>query len=640
MPRPIPLALGLLALGGAAACAGEPRCDVVEPAPWLPTLDCQLAFDLQKARPLKSSLSGAHTVKTVIDRAAGDAVHFQNTTAYPLHQAFAVDHLGWPPGVPFFTEYFSPHRRLLLGAVTYYEDPGVFAYEIAPYDTASAEMIADSIGRIAGAAFFGKELHFHPTSREQLERAAELPKSIRVITTEELYAGATYQALNLGETIAQVRLLTVAELESGYVSPRELAVLDRVPNDISVVAGVVTEEFQTPLSHVNVLSHQRGTPNMALRGARERFREHDGRFVRLRVGAFDYELEPATREEADAWFEANRPAPVVPPAPDYTVEGFVDLGDITLADLPAVGGKAAHVGELRRIEGVRAPQGFAIPVSHYLRFLEDNGFDEALDAMTAEPRFHEDAAYRRERLVALETAMQAAPVNAELLAAIEARLNDQFPETRMRFRSSTTAEDLAGFSAAGIYRSRPGAVGDPKRRIEDALRSVWSSAWTFRAYEELTWVGIDPREVAMGILVNPSYRNQTANGIAITANLFDPAPGGEDAFYLNVQLGDVSVALPPASAIYPDQVIYFFYHQGQPATYLTTSNLVSRGDTVLSRAELFDLGRQLDRIRTHFRATYEPPAGFARLPMDVEFKRLPDGAIEVKQARPHPGRGH
>jgi hypothetical protein len=34
--------------------------------------------------------------------------------------------------------------------------------------------------------------------------------------------------------------------------------------DVPVVAGIITTEFQTPLSHINVLSHNRGTPNMAL----------------------------------------------------------------------------------------------------------------------------------------------------------------------------------------------------------------------------------------------------------------------------------------------------------------------------------------------------------------------------------------
>ena len=42
--------------------------------------------------------------------------------------------------------------------------------------------------------------------------------------------------------------LTAEALETSYVDFREIVVLDAVPNDISVVSGIITEEFSTPLS--------------------------------------------------------------------------------------------------------------------------------------------------------------------------------------------------------------------------------------------------------------------------------------------------------------------------------------------------------------------------------------------------------
>ena len=62
------------------------------------------------------------------------------------------------------TEYFTPDRRFNLGAVTYYESAKVWALEIAPYDTASAEMITTLFRGAADKAFFGPILVFHPTS--------------------------------------------------------------------------------------------------------------------------------------------------------------------------------------------------------------------------------------------------------------------------------------------------------------------------------------------------------------------------------------------------------------------------------------------------------------------------------------------
>jgi pyruvate, water dikinase len=636
----------VLGLSLVAACSDGGRglgpCEPDGDEPALAEISCREEFDRLAARPLDSSLPGAFTIKTMIDRADGDEPYFLDTVTYPIHVSFAVDHLGWPPGQPFVNEYLSPGRRFLLGSITYFDEAELWTYELAPYDTATAGMILDSLELLGDAAFFGDELAFHPTSAEQEVIAAELPGRVRVVTTEDIYRGAAYQPLNLGETVAQVRLVRADQLEEEYVSPREIAVLDRVPNDIGVVAAVVTEEFQTPLSHINVLSQQRRTPNMALRGARDLLAEHQGSWVRLTVGAFEWSVEPVTQEEADAWWEAHRPEPVQIAPPDASVDGFPDVDGLTVADLPAVGGKAAQFGELRRIaegtEEVVVRDGFAIPVRHYLDFAAQNGFDGEIAAMLVDPEFRSDGTFRRERLAELEAAMRAAPLDPAFLAALETRIGDEFGGTRMRFRSSSTAEDLDRFAGAGLYASESGDLDDPERPIADAVREVWASLWRFRAFEERDHAGIDQAQVAMGILVHPTYVDETAQGVAITANLFDPGAGGEDAFYINVQEGDVSVVQPPDSGIVADQLLYFYFHQRQPATYFTHSSLIADGETVLTRAQLFQLGRALTAIRDHFDPLYELPPGFGRLPLDVEFERVGD-VVEVKQVRPHPGRG-
>lgn len=636
-----------LALGLAAACSGDDddTCDEGPAKPSRPTLDCLAEFEAQAARPLDASLPGALSVKTVIDQGDQDAVHFQDTKTYPLHRTFAIEHLGWPPDLEFTTNYLSPDRHFLLGAITHYAEPDVWAYEIAPYDTATNEVIVKAFRLLAAAAYFGDVLVFHPTSVQQEEAARDLPADVPVVTTDELYAGSDYQPLNLGETVGQVRILTVDELETGYVSPREIAVLDRVPYDISVVAGVVTAEFQTPLSHVNVLSQQRGTPNMGLHDAPALFADFQGQWVRLRVGAFDWSVEAVTQDEADQWWEEHRPTPVEVRQPDLTVTSLVDIDDVTLADIAAVGGKAAHFGELRDIgDPVIVPDAFVVPVYFYVQFMQDNGLDTEVDEMLADEQFQSDGVYRRSRLLLLQSHFEAAPVDPDLLAEVEARILDTFGDIRMRFRSSTNAEDLQGHSGAGLYTSKGAQVSDPADPVVDAMRTVWAAVWNFRAFEEREYVSIDHHDVAMALLVQPAFTDEAANGVAITANPFDPGPTGEDAFYVNAQLGEASVVSPDPGVV-ADQIIYFHYHSGQPATYLAHSSLVPAGETVLSRAELFDLGRSLDAIRRHFTGIYDPPEGFAALPMDVEWKLVPDadGAggrhIEIKQARPWPGRG-
>ncbi|MCA9518861.1 MAG: hypothetical protein KC635_28190, partial [Myxococcales bacterium] len=348
--------------GGCVLASGET-------APFLETLGCRADFDALASAPLDASIPGARSLKTVVDRVGDDAIYFQNVTLYPIHWDFASTHLsghGLPP-VPDLgqfnaTEYSSPSRRFLLGALTWYEEPGVWVYELAPYDTASAAMITTAYDAIRAAApFIGDDLRFHPTSAAIEHTAAGLDPHVRVITTDELFAGITYQPLNLAIAMGKLRFVRAADLTEGLLSFRDVVVLDRVPNELAVVSGVVTAELQTPLSHVNVLSQNRGTPNMALLGALTdpRLTALDGRWVELRVGAFDWSVREVTEAEADAWWEAHKPAEVTIPALDTSVTALTDVDDALDrsdgqslraaldAAIPAFGGKASHYAALR-----------------------------------------------------------------------------------------------------------------------------------------------------------------------------------------------------------------------------------------------------------------------------------------------------
>ena len=136
-------------------CGGDdpPVCEDAR-LPSRSELHCESELRAQAARPLDASLPGAITIKTVLDRAADGAIYFQDTETYTVHSRFAIEQLGWPPGQPFVDQYYSPSRRFILGSVTYYEEPQVFAYEIAPYDTASVEMIAQAFHTIADASYY------------------------------------------------------------------------------------------------------------------------------------------------------------------------------------------------------------------------------------------------------------------------------------------------------------------------------------------------------------------------------------------------------------------------------------------------------------------------------------------------------
>ncbi len=634
---------GCVEIGWACLHEGSDRPD------YLNQIGCEADF---------LALAADQSVKTVIDRDDGDRLYFQNSAKYPIHHAFVSEYASAPQGLPLVPslaefnrdQYTSNSRRFLLGAVTRYGDQWV--YELAPYDTATPEMIESAFDRISANMYSGSALRFHITSESIAAVADELPGRIETVRTEELLGDGEYQALNVAQSVGRLTFVTAAELETSYVTFRDIVVLDHVPNDISVTLGIITSEFQTPLAHINVLSQNRGTPNMALKGAydREELRDLEGKWVRLSVRPNDYELVEVSQEEADAWWEENRPDPVTGvPGVNLDVTELTDIEEaIDLENLElhaaikdatrAFGGKAAHFAALAHIDGVPVPKAFAVPVYYYFQFMEENGFDVEVEAMLEDPEFRESAAVRDERLQELRDAMLVAPVNEDFEQALLAKLEADYAGIRMRFRSSTNAEDLDGFTGAGLYDSKSGDPGDPTRPVLDAVRKVWSSVWYFRAFEEREYRSIQHNAVGMALLVHHSFPEEEANGVALTNNPFDKS-GLDPAFYINVQLGDESVVLPP-EGVTTDQFLYFYDTVGQSVSYYSSSSLIPSGQTVLSMDQIRELGDALDKIRTFFSPAYAPPSGSPNpwWAMDVEFKF--DGepgerpALWVKQARP------
>ncbi|HET9931983.1 MAG TPA: hypothetical protein VFQ35_14875, partial [Polyangiaceae bacterium] len=311
----------------------EETCRVSDPKnspDYIQHIGCKADFDALASVPLDATIPGARSVKVIVDQRDDqypNELYFQNSTRFKIHFEFASTHLsGKGPkdqtlptvlGIADFssTEYYKNTRRFVLGAVTYYEGPKVWALEIAPYDTASPEMIELLYSRVKAATYFGSELRFHPTSDSVLATSKKLASTVNVVTTDEIYAGTDYQPLNLATTIGKVRFLTADTLDSNYVGFQDIVVLDHVPNDISVVAGLVTEEFQTPLSHVNVLAQTRGTPNMGLRKAltNTKLRALEGKWAKLTVGASSWDAVEVTQKEADDWANAHKPAPITLP---------------------------------------------------------------------------------------------------------------------------------------------------------------------------------------------------------------------------------------------------------------------------------------------------------------------------------------
>ncbi|RJO64865.1 MAG: hypothetical protein C4523_17685 [Myxococcales bacterium] len=600
-------------------------------------LGCPADHEALSGVPESSALPANRSVLFLIDRRDGQKVHFFDSERW-RHFTYAAEKLsGFMDMGAFNAEmYYQPSRRLLLGTLVYYLGPDIYAVEIAPIDKASPEMIEELFRSVESALGFEADLRYHPTSNA-LEMESRLPDGVAIVTTAELYEGATYQGMHLGESVGQIRILSLEALEDEYISRLDIVVVDRVPNDIAAVAGLVTGEFQTPLAHVNLLAESRGTPNMALIDAESHpdFVANEGKWVRLSVRADGFSLQPSSYEDALQFWDARRPLEPQTPRLDLSFTELIDIEDIDSSFTPAVGGKAANFGELKNIEPpLPVPDAFAIPVSAYVRFMQETGLQDEIDALRAEERFREDGLYRMQALADFRDKIRAAAPDPLLIEAIEDKIEARLGSGPIRFRSSSNAEDLLEFNGAGLYDSVSYKPGDPEKTIPHALLKVWASLWNHAAFEEREWARVDHAAVAMGVLVHRSFPDEieAANGVAITANPFDPPPNGQAAYYVNVQVGAVSVA-NPEPGVTPECFLYYKPPAGQgEMTYFSRSSL-TQSDPVLSFEEIRELVQALKAIHDHFAPIYGRTEPFA---MDVEFKfELPGRQLAVKQARPY-----
>lgn len=641
MSRALVLAVFLAVLSCIVGCGGGPEACVWQDEgrpDVLFSLGCRNDHVALSGQPESAALPASRSVLFLIDRTDGNKIHFIDSEKY-RHFLYASEHLeGYADLSAFNAEmYYMEGRRLLLGTLTHHIGPDMFAVSIVPTDKMSPAMIAQMFGIVSDAVGFDCDLRYHPTSNA-LEQENRLPPGVPMVTTAELFAGATYQGMHLGETVGRIRRLKLEDLESTYVSRMDIVVVDRVPNDISAVAGLVTGEFQTPLAHVNLLAEARGTPNMALAGAYDSpdFVAADGKWVRLTVRADGYAMADSTSQDADEFWAARRPPETQVPALDLSVTALLDVDDIDAGMTPAVGGKAANFGELRNIEpALPVPDAFAIPCSWYIDFMHANGLDTEIAALMAETRFQEDGQYRMDSLAAFRAKIRATALEPAVVSQIQAMIDStvgaQWPA---RFRSSSNVEDLQEFNGAGLYESASYKPGDPVKTLSHALLKVWASLWNVAAFEEREWARVDHSKCAMGVLVHRSYPDEieAANGVAVTANPFDPPPDGQGAYYINVQAGAVSVTNPDPGVL-PESFLYYKPPAGQGERSYFSMSTLTDGAPVLSFDEIQVLVKALRQIHTHFGTIYgnDQPYG-----MDVEFKfELPDRTLAIKQARPY-----
>ena len=304
--------------------------------------------------------------------------------------------------------------------------------------------------------------------------------------------------------------------------------------------------------------------------------------------------------------------PVVPSAPvPLAPVPVVDLGVLRAGDLARVGGKAANLGELLAA-GLPVPGGFCVTTDAYARA-----------AGAVDPG---DPAGARALL-------RAAPVPADVAAAVASAYRSLGNEVPVAVRSSATAEDLPTASFAGQQDTVLNVVG--AEAVLDAVRRCWASLWTDRAVAYRREAGVADGEVRLAVVVQRMIDAQVA-GVLFTA---DPVSGRRTRAVLDASpgLGEAVVS----GMVNPDHLAVEPGADGRPA-------VVERrlGDKAVAvRAlpgggtETVTLGGSDAACLTDDRALALVALGRRAeehfgVPQDVEWALDADGTPWLTQARP------
>ncbi|WP_328314972.1 phosphoenolpyruvate synthase [Streptomyces sp. NBC_00442] len=577
--------------------------------------------------------------------------------------------------------YMDPARRFLLGVLSLHTDEDTegrertfLVLETTEADTMNGELLGFFYEFVRERVDGRFPVLLKPANHGQEEELAAISE-LRVprILSHELFGSRTRTPLNPGEATGRLRYFrtgaqyAAAEAGLGWA---DIVAMPCLPDDVPRVAGFLNTAPITPLSHTNVLASGWGIPNAIVRDLDELVEKDglDGAWVRYRVGEEEISLERLDREpelRAPAWHQQRirLEPPLLEDAP------VLSLHRLRAADSDRYGTKAANLGELHHVldsrtadltafygrprppredlyghlatrlgltdpttaelrsraadfvaSTVGAPEGVALPFSLQQHFLASSpALQQGIGKLKMALEL--DATDVLDSLcLQLQQLIRHTPVPE----SVTRQIGQAFPTPpaatgRLVVRSSSNAEDLPGFSAAGVYDSVTTVRGTGE--LLDAVRQVWASLVSPRSVRLRHQVGISLDDTYMGVIIQ-EYVPAALGGVLVTC---DPTRRADFRnVYLNCSPGSPEQVVD--GSVLPQQYLYNVVEGGG-----RTVALGSWGDglPVSTRARLADLSLTGRLLQSHFSETD------VDRPLDIEWLMTERGDFRLVQIRPY-----
>jgi hypothetical protein len=614
---------------------------------YLLKLESKKDFDRLKGEPLSKSFNGIECVK-IVYVIETKKLFYLDSKRYKWHYPFTAEMLGDTDDLEQFNlkNYGNTSaRKYILATFNYNTNTSNFFLQFAACDNPSDELINTLFEKVTATFFKGKQFKLLLSSTTLLRRKTELSKKHGVITSDELYKDQNYQPICNGKTTGVLLFVEEDSLKANFNYSGNIIILNGSSNQLPVCRAVITNQFQTPLSHICLLTNNRKTPCAAQKNIFkiDSLRLLAGKNVEVQVTNEHVSIKEVKPDENS---KKSRPRKQIKLQADTATKAFAALENLRYKQRKIYGLKACNLAELKRIKFrgnyIYTPEkAFAIPFVFYKRHLKGSGAEIMIKDLLQDSLALKNDSILDLKLKKIRSVIKNTKADSSFVRILNDLCFSKFGRNKVRFRSSSNCEDEEGFNGAGLYTSASGIAGDSAKSIEEAVKKVWASAWTLRSFKERNYFNIEQSGVCMAILVHPAFDSELVNGVAITKNLYRKYDFG---FVINMQKGEEEVVSPKKN-ILCEQVVSFmnnpsadFYNKYRSAEWISFSSL-SNNESLISADELLQLSQQLEVIKNHFYNLYKafPEKEYKDFAMDVEFKLIEKNGKRIflfKQARP------
>lgn len=339
----------------------------------------------------------------------------------------------------------------------------------------------------------------------------------------------TLTVYNGGFSVGRVRRIHAADVSmlvaQGEISKTDILVMDSIPEDLPPVAAVVSSTQTSPASHTVLLGKMLGIVVVSEEGAFDSalWRSLDGESVVIEVKERPGEREslriigPLTTEETMALTESNTVEPMTLGDIDLDFSQIERLSRFSKTDANKIGAKAANLAFIRENLGDNSiPPSAAIPFWFEHQYFVETGIGEKISrALSHIQNSTRTMTEISASLSEIQRLIDQTPVPASILQTVKEKIQEFFgSNVALHFRSSGFVEDLPNFNGAGLYSSATLRSRDLKA-IESALREVWKSPYSIRAYMIRQMFHVPEEKVRMAILVHPEYPDQIGSGVTL-----------------------------------------------------------------------------------------------------------------------------